>query len=61
MIGSSISRYKVLAKLGEGGMGVVYRTEDAEFDRTVSQECMQTPTSASRTSQNWLQEFRARR
>jgi len=36
MIGQTLDHYRILAQIGEGGMGVVYRARDEELNRDVA-------------------------
>ncbi len=60
MIGSTISRYRVLERLGGGGAGVVFKAEDLKLERLVALKFLSTYRSENEADKRrFLREARA--
>ena len=53
MIGTSLSHYRVTARIGAGGMGEVYRAEDTSLGREVAIKVLE-PTPVSRVDKDTI-------
>ncbi len=59
MLGTVVAHYRITGKIGEGGMGVVYRAEDTRLERFVALKFLNSGGMGESSRQRFLQEARS--